>query len=500
MTVLRERRDVAAGLAPFARGPVLLAVVAVAAALTLASPAYGYHRDELYFRMLPLQWGYVDQPPLTPLIARIFRALADETWAIHVPATLLMAASIPVVVLITRELGGGRGAQQLCAWAYGTSLLPLEFARVLLTATVDLVVWPAVILFTLRAVLRERPRWWLAVGLVVGLSTYNKLLVSLLVAGLAGAIALVGPRCLFRSRWVWGGAAVALLIGAPNLAYQATHDWPQLRMGRALAAHNSTQVRLLTVPILLVMLGLPLVPVWVAGLVRLLRDPRWRPVRFVGAALPIVLVLVLVGGSQFYYPLGLVTALLAAGCVVVERWTDSGPRSRRRWVVGGVAVNAVISAVIALPIVPLEHLGATPVTTFNQIAQDQVGWPEYVADVARVRSALSPQDRARSVVVTENYGEAGAVARYGEAYGITEVYSAQNELYYLARPPDAADVAIVVATAPYRLHGLFGSCHVVAELDHGLGVGTQEQGRPISLCRDPVGGWPTVWPRLQHYD
>ncbi len=488
-------------LPPFARGPVVAAMGAVALALTLASPAYGYHRDELYFRMLPPQWGYVDQPPLTPLIARASTLLADETWALHVPATLLMALSVAVVALVTRELGGDRTAQTLCAWAYGTSLLPLEFARVLLTATVDLVVWPLVVLLVLRAVRRDDPRWWPAVGLVVGLSTYNKWLVVLLVVSLGAGIAALGPRRWLRSPWVWGAGLLALALAAPNLAYQATNGWPQLDMGRALARHNATEVRLLALPILVVMLGLPLVPVWGAGLVALWRGRGdWADVRFVAAALPVLLVLVVTGGSQFYYSLGLLTVVLAAGCVVVVRWWRTGPRSRARWVVAGVAVNAVTSAVIALPLVPLEHLGSTPVPLFNQIAQDQVGWPEYVADVARVRDALPPDEQARAVVVTDNYGEAGAVDRYGPAYGIEQVYSAQNELYRQGRPPQSATVAVVVGTRVGPLRRILGDCRVGGRLDHGLGVDSQEQGRPITVCDLPRGGWSEVWPRLRHYD
>lgn len=488
-------------LPPFARAPVLGAMAAVALALTLASPAYGYHRDELYFRMLPPQWGYVDQPPLTPLIARATTLLADETWALHVPATLLMAVSVAVVALITRELGGDRTAQTLCAWAYATSLLPLEFARVLLTATVDLVVWPLVVLLVLRAVRRDEPRWWLAVGLVVGLSTYNKWLVSLLVLSLAAGIAMLGPRRLLRSPWVWGAGLLALALAAPNLAYQATNGWPQLDMGRALARHNATEVRLLALPILLVMLGLPLVPVWVAGLVALWRGRHgWGDVRFLAAALPVLLVLVVTGGSQFYYSLGLLTAVLAAGCVVVVRWWRDGPRSRARWVAAGVVVNAATSAVIALPLIPVEHLGSTPVPLFNQIAQDQVGWEEYVADVARVRDALPVEDRARAVVVTDNYGEAGAIDRYGAAHGIDEVYSAQNELYLQGRPPEEATLAVVVGTRIGILRRIFRDCRIGGRLDHGLGVDSQEQGRPVTVCDLPRGGWEAVWPRLQHYD
>ncbi|MDN5856332.1 MAG: glycosyltransferase family 39 protein, partial [Actinomycetia bacterium] len=483
----------------FARGPVLLAMGMVAAALTSASPAYGYHRDELYFRMLPLEWGYVDQPPFTPLLARISSAIADETWAIHVSATGLMALSILMVALIARELGGGRDAQTLCAWAYGTSLVPLQFARVLVTATVDLVIWPTVILFVIRATRRDQPRWWILAGLVVGLSMYNKLLIALLLVGLAAGIAIVGPRGLLRYRWVWGGGALALVVGAPNLIYQATHDWPQLTMGRALAEHNGFETRILLLPVMLVMFGVALAPVWIIGLRELWRAPQWRRVRFIGAALPVITVLTFVAGSHVYYPLGLMTAILAAGCVVVARWVAEGPVRRAWTVIGGVGANAAISIVIALPVVPLQYLGATPIPTFNQFAQDQVGWPTYVRQIAAVRESLPAQKRANSVVVTDNYGEAGAVARYGPPHGIDQVYSAQNELYHLARPPESAQTAVVVGTDPDELLGLFASCRVADRLDNELGVGNQEQDAPIAICRDPVGGWSTVWPKLQHY-
>src|SRR5664279_562370 len=98
-------------LAPLARGPVLGATLALGGVLTATSGGYGYERDELYFRLLRPAWGYVDQPPLTPMLARGFAAaLADATWAIRIPATLATMVSVVVVALITREFGGGRGA------------------------------------------------------------------------------------------------------------------------------------------------------------------------------------------------------------------------------------------------------------------------------------------------------------------------------------------------------------------------------------------------------
>ena len=287
---------------------------------------------------------------------------------------------------------------------------------------------------------------------------------------------------------MWGAGLLALALAAPNLAYQATNGWPQLDMGRALARHNATEVRLLALPILLVMLGLPLVPVWVAGLVALWRGRHgWGDVRFLAAALPVLLVLVVTGGSQFYYSLGLLTAVLAAGCVVVVRWWRDGraagpggspPAWRQRRT----------SGVIALPLIPVEHLGSTPVPLFNQIAQDQVGWEEYVADVARVRDALPVEDRARAVVVTDNYGEAGAIDRYGAAYGIDEVYSAQNELYLQGRPPEEATLAVVVGTRSASLRRIFSRLPGRRPPRPRAGRGQPGAGPAGSVCDLPRGG------------
>jgi Dolichyl-phosphate-mannose-protein mannosyltransferase len=487
----------AGGPPDFARLPVLSAVAAMAVLLTVFSDRYGYHRDELYFRMLRPAWGYVDQPPLAPFLVRSFSHLADQAWSIRIPATLAAAGSVLLVALITRELGGGRTAQALAAWGYAFAAIPLIMGHELLTSTLDLPVWPAALLFVLRAQLRNQPRWWLAAGAVVGLSMYNKLLIAVLLVALAAGVLLVGPRRLLLSRWVLGAVLLALLIGSPNLVYQATHSWPQLSMGRALARHNGGQTRIQMWPLLLVLLGPPLVPIWLAGLVGLLRRPTWRPVRFVGMAFPVLLILVFVMGTQVYYPAGLLAVIYAAGCVPTVDWLGRR-RGRRNWVIAAVAVNAAVNVLLALPVLPLSLLGRTPVPGINQAARDTVGWPSYVDEVGAVYAALPADDRAHAVIVASNYGEAGAIDRYGR--GLPAVYSGQNALYEQARPPDGATVAIVVGGQYSDVVPLFADCRRSTRLDNRVGVDNEEQRRPIGVCRDPIGGWRTAWPRFHHLD
>jgi hypothetical protein len=169
-------------------------------------------------------------------------------------------------------------------------------------------------------------------------------------------------------------------------------------------------------------------------------------------------------------------------------------------VVAAVSLNAAVSIVLGLPVVPVTALGGTPVPAVNQVARDSVGWPTYVRQVAAAQRRLSPAERRRAVVVTSNYGEAGAVDRYGGPLGLRRAYSGHNALYDQARPPAGSTIAIMVGGQLVKARPHFRSCRTVGHLDNLVGVDNEEQGQPIALCRGPLGGWSRVWPALRHLD
>ncbi|GAA2117209.1 glycosyltransferase family 39 protein [Nocardioides bigeumensis] len=472
---------------PFARKLVLAAAGVVAFVLTAASPRYGYHRDELYFRMLEPAWGYVDQPPLVPLIAG---ALGDHLVLMRAPATIAAACSVVLVGLLVRELGGSSRAQAWGAWTYAGTTVCLNFGHVLLTSAFDLVAWPLICLCVVRAELRDRPRWWLVAGVVAGLASYNRLLVALLLVGIALGLLLHGPRRRLLSPHVLGGALVALVLALPNVLYQAGHDWPQLAMGEALAENNASDVRVFMWVLLVVGLGPPMAYVWVRGLVALWRRPDWAPVRFLAPAFVLVVVFTFVSGAQPHYPLFPLIAVFAAGVVVVHPGVH-----RWRWVWAPlVLVNVWVAAVVSLPVLPVDVVGRTPVPAMNMVIADQVGWPTYVDQVRAVASSVAQE---QPVVITSNYGEAGAIDRFASEL---PVFSGQNAIFDRARPPDSAGTVVMVGFQYAAVRDLFGSCEIVDELDNGVGVDNEEQGAPVAVCRAPVAPWSELWPEFRHLD
>ncbi|HEY8728909.1 MAG TPA: glycosyltransferase family 39 protein [Acidothermaceae bacterium] len=487
----------------FALKPVAAITGAVVVVLLATSNIYGYHRDELYFRVLGhhLGWGYIDQPPLTPLLGRISTAVfGDHLWALRLPSVLAIAATAVLLALIARELGGTAVAQSLAALGVATNFA-LVNGHLLLTTSVDAVIWVSVILCILRALIRQRDEWWLVAGLVTGIGLYNKHLIVLLLLTVGVGLFIVGPRRVFASRTLWLGVLIALVVGAPNLIYQATNGWPQFDMASALEAHKGHDARFQFVPFQIILLGPPLVPIWIAGFVSLWRRTATRAV---AVAYPLMSGLLLVIGGQPYYTEGLVLALYAAGVVATCRWMGErgGRRGRRLWVVAGVGLNIAVSAVISLPLLPVSALAKTPIPGINQTVRDQIGWPVYVRQVAAVYTSLPASDRTVAVVIAGNYGELGAMVKYGRADGLpAQIYSGQNALYYLARPPTSATVAVVVGIDNDQfVTSQFANCVERGKLNDGVDIDNEEQGRLIRVCRDPVLPWPQLWPRFRHLD
>jgi hypothetical protein len=457
----------------------------VAVLLTAFSIRYGYDRDELYFAMLKPAWGYVDQPPLTPLLAHGIASMYDGgPWLMRVPATPCAVGCLVITALIARELGGDSKAQAWTAWGMATTSAVLLFGHVLLTSAPDLVAWGLVSLFVIRAELRDRPRWWLVAGAVAGVATYNKLLVVVLLGGIALGLALVGPRHRLRSPYLWGGAGLTVLIGLPNVIYQLAHDFPQLRMGQALSENNAADVRTSMWVLLLVLLGPPLAVIWAAGLGAFWRDRR---LRFFVVVFAVVVLFTFVSGAQPHYPVFFLPVAFAAGIVAMERHLG------RVWA-ALFAVNGAVSLLLGLPIIAVGSVGSTPVPAVNLLAQDSIGWPAYVDQMTAPYDALT--DRSHAVVITSNYGEAGAIAHYRPD---VPVFSGQNALFDQAQPPsDTTTVVFVGGQLPVAT-GLF-TCSVVGRLDNGVGVDNEEQGEPVAVCRDPRLPWPQLWEELHHLD
>ena len=421
--------------APYAWRSVGIIALALLVLLLSLAGRYGYHRDELYFLAAGrhLDWGYVDQPPLTPLLSRGMSVLVgDSLVGARILPALVAVATVLVAALISRELGGGRAEQLLTAGATAISAVVLIGGHWLSTTTVDLLIWAVLCWSVIRGVRTGGGPVWLWAGSVAGLGLQNKTLVLFLLAALVAGLLLAGPRKAFRDPWWWAAGGLALLIWTPNLIWQATHGWPQLELSAAIAAGSSgsSQPWWLFVPFQLVLVSPGLVPVWVAGLVVLLRSADLRPYRFLAVAYLMLVGVFLFTGGKPYYVAGLYPVLLAAGSLPTQRWLRAGRGGRRPVLLGLAFVFSLPNLVLMLPLLPERLLG--PVVAVNYDAGETVGWPRFAATVGDVYGTLPAA--GNPVVVTGNYGEAGALERFRPG---VPVYSGHNAYWDWGPPPDS---------------------------------------------------------------
>ncbi|MDQ6874232.1 MAG: glycosyltransferase family 39 protein [Actinomycetota bacterium] len=393
-------------------------------------------------------------------------------------------------------------AQALAAGAISVSALLLAVSHLLSTSTFDLLAWTAVSWLVVR-VLRGTAdqRWWLLVGLVAGVGLLNKSLLVFLLAGLFVGVIIAGPRKAVLSRWLWLGAGLAFVIWLPNLIWQSQHGWPQLQLSRQIASGSSgtSQPAALFVPFQLVLISPALVPVWAAGLVRLIRDPGLVRVRAFAVAYALLTLVFLLTGGKPYYLGGLYPVLLAAGAPPTVRWLGRGRRRlRRSALVAALALSAVVDTALMLPVVPVQVLHATPIVAVNYDAGETVGWPRFVATVAGVYKALPPAERRQAVLLTENYGEAGALDHFGPALGLPPAFSGHNGYGEWGPPRSSGGPVIAVGIDRRRLEQLFGSVQASARIDNGVHLDNDEQGTTVWICRDQRRPWSQAWAGLRH--
>jgi 4-amino-4-deoxy-L-arabinose transferase-like glycosyltransferase len=411
----------------------------------------------------------------------------------------MAALTVVLTGLTAAELGARRRGQVIAALCCAVAVFVLTVGHLLSTTTFDLLAWAALTYVIARAVRTGDDRLWLVAGVVLGLALLNKPLAAFLAVALLIGAAVAGPRRLFGNPWVWAGAFIALLLWAPWLLWQDRHDWPQLDVAESIQGGGSTssEPRWAFLPFQFLLVSPLLAPVWIAGLVRLFRDESLRPFRFLGWTWVVLAAIFIVTGGKPYYIAGLFPLLLAAGGGAVDDWLARGTGRLRMGVLGAaIAVSAVISALIALPLLPRDS--TEPVLAANEDIGETIGWPSFVQTVADVSESIAGSDRV--VVFTENYGQAGAIDRYRGEINAPDATSGHNGYWYWGPPPDfRGGPFVVVGFGEGDLPRAFAGCVVEARVRNPYGVDNDENGTPVWICEELRDGavWSQVWPSLQ---
>ncbi len=473
---------------------ILMVFAAIKLAFHLATNGqYGFHRDELATLddARHMAWGFVAYPPLTPFLARIALTLfGTSLTGFRFFAALAQSVALVITGLLARRLGATCGGMLIAASAAAIAPIALAASALMQYVSFDYLWFVSMAYFVARLAGSNDPRWWLAIGVTIGLGVLTKYAVALYVAGLAAGVLLTPLRTHLRSKWLWLGALVSVAIALPNLLWQVRHDYISIAFLQSIHVRDVRIGRTagFLVEQLTVASNLITVPLWLFGLYVFFREGRYR---VLGWMYVVTMMLFIVARARGYYSGPLYPMLFAAGAAALPR---------RPFVYIAAALLLItfgsLAAFISLPLAPINSEGWKFVSEVNSDFVEEVGWPELTYEVARIWNTIPPSERAHAGIYCGNYGEAGAVDLYGAAHGLPPAISGVNS-YWLRGPGDPPPTTlIVVGGRRETLERRFASVQLVGQVTNAYGVLNEEtrDHRDIFLCRglrDPIV---KLWP------
>jgi hypothetical protein len=495
------------------RPGLMLAAVALLAHL-YASGGYGYFRDELYFIVCGarLDWGYVDQPPLIPLIAGIMhRLFAPSLAMLRLVPALAHAGTVALAAESARLLGGGRWAQGIAGLATLVAGVLLGIGTILTTNALEPLAWLACGYLLIRIVREGNRRWWFVLGAIAGVGLLAKYTLAIWLAALGLGLTATSARRVLARPEAYLAAALAGLIVLPNLLWQMAHGWPFLEIARNAAEHKNLALS----PLAFLrgqatMLNPATTPLWLAGLAGF---TAWRPfadLRWVAVAFAALIAAMLALHGRDYYAAGAYPLLFAGGGVALEAWIAA--RAARWAYAAAVVLLGLIAAPFSLPILPIEefaryqdYLGVGPQSSeqralgrLPQYYADMFGWRELAAEVGRIYAALPPEEQRRAVFLARNYGEAAAIDVFGEAMPLPPAISGHNN--YFLWGPRGHDGSIVIRLGGGRAQLLeaYASVEAAGTVDPAWAM-PDETGLTLWICRGRKRPLDADWPSFRHY-
>ena len=489
--------------APARQPPSLAAVLLYggAAAVVIAihlvtNSTLGFHTDELYYLNSGnhLAFGYVDFPPIVPLFARLETGLLGVTpWTLRLLPSLLGGFLVALSAAYVRRLGGSLRLQGLALIAAIAAPFLLGSNWVFQTVTFDQVTWMVAVYWFLCLVIDRRPRYWIYLGVTLGIGLEVKYTIAGLILGIVLAVLLTPAlRSALRTTYPWIAAAVALLIWAPNLAWQIVEGYPTLAY---LTNHQGSGGGPVTYLIEFGLYFFFLIPLWLVGMISLLRTPRMRPIG-IACAVPLVLFL-FVGKS--YYAAGTIPVAMAEGLMLISR--IERPTLRGRLEIAVVASTVLEFAVfffLVVPVTPPDRIHSTNLDAINEVFADSVGWEDIANQVTTIYRDLPASERDSTVIISAYYGVPGALQVYDKADVRPVAVSPQLSDWYWLPDNLEATAALMVDYQPSDVAWMCSSPTLVTHLTVPYQVKGLEQGAPVTFCqlKQPIS---QIWGRLRNF-
>ncbi len=398
----------------------------------MIASGYELHRDEFLHldQAHHLAWGFTSVPPVTSWISSLIYWMGNDVFWVKFFPALFGALTILLVWKSIEALEGGLFARILGASAVLCSVY-LRINTLYQPNSLDILCWTFLFYCVIRFICSGKSIWlyWFAFGFAIGfLNKYN---IIFLLAGLLPALLLTGHRSVFKNKSFYYAIGLIVLMILPNLIWQFRHDFPVAQHMKELSSSQLVHVGRISIIVEQVVFFIPSLFVILFSFIGMIFYKPFNRFRIIGLAYLFTMALFIFLKGKAYYTLGLYPVLFAFGSVYIERVTAN--RWRPVFRPGAVAfiwVAGIFYVPVICPVYFPEEIQADSriVRLYRDTGQlswedgkehslpqdyaDMVGWKDLTLLVESVWNKLPVAERKYTLILCDNYGEAGAINYY----------------------------------------------------------------------------------------
>lgn len=414
---------------------------------------FGIFRDEFYYLSCSRRpaMGYVDQPPLSIFLLGVSRlAFGDSLFAVRILPALFGAVTVFITGLTVRRMGGGIYAIILSAASYIAAPIFLAMNNIYSMNAIDILLWTAafyiLILMLGRNSQEKDAKYWIWLGIVLGLGLMNKISMMWFGAGLFLALLTRQYRHYLKTPWPYIAALIAFLIFLPFVIWNLSHSLAHLEFMRNASGLKYGSVTPVDFILGQLLLFLPVsIPVWAAGIYYFFFNKQGRKYRAAGIIYAATIAILIINWhSKPEYASPAYPVLFAGGSVLIE---DFFRRRRLKWLKYSlpaiIMLFGILLAPFVLPVLPVnKYIAYSRLTGFQpdghegkklselpQLYADMFGWENMVKTVSDVYLSLPQDEKDHAFVFAQNYGEASALEYYSKKYPLPKVISPHNSFW-----------------------------------------------------------------------
>jgi hypothetical protein len=418
----------------------LLAALKFMLPYLIQGSAYEPHRDEFLYlaEARHLAWGYYEVPPMLAVLSWFVNLMGGSIFWIKFWPSLFGSLTFVLVGRLVLMFGGKRFAILLAFVPFVLGYY-VHVHFMLQPNFLEMFFW-TLLAYGLIVYFRggEISGLYIA-GVAIGLGLLSKYSITFFIFGLLMGLVFAGDRKVFRNKHFWLAALVGVILFLPNLVWEWQRGFPFLAQMKDLQKQQLQNISKLDFLKSQLLYNLPAIFIWPLGLYQLLFVKEYRNLRFIGIGLIISLAILLIGSGKGYYGMPAYPIMIAVGAVSLEELTCY----RLNWLRYSLILFSLVTGFL-LDSVSLPFLAPKPLADYYarypmfsklnflqwedqknhplpQDFADMLSWREMTEKVVRVYNSLDSNERQKTIIDCDNYGEAGAIEYYGQPYHLKPV-------------------------------------------------------------------------------